>query len=428
MKIVQILPGSGGTFYCENCLRDTALVQALQAQGQDVILVPMYLPLYTDADVPPDAPVFFGGINVYLQQKFKLFRKTPRWLDRVLDSRFLLGLAAKKEGTTQANAHGAMTLSMLRGEDGNQAKELERLVNWLAEAEQPDIVHISSILLIGLARRIKEVLKVPVICSMQDEDTWIDHVGEDYAQACWDSIRQQTSVCDRLVTVSQYYRDKMVDQLGLKPEDIDVIPYGIDLDGYKQSSHPVPPVIGFLSKLTPFLGLELLVDAYMILKRREGLEDLQLRAMGGLNGDDKHFVKGLEGKLLNAGMAGDVQFLSEVDRASRLEFLSGLSVMSVPMPEGEAFGAFMAEAWAAGVPVVQPRVGAFPELVKMTGGGVIYDKSTPECLADALEPLLRDQQFAKELGEKGREATVREFGTTTVAQRMVSLYESIVSA
>jgi len=424
MKVVQILPGSGGTFYCENCLRDTALVQALQRRGQEMILVPMYLPLSTDGpELGRDTPVFFGGINVYLQQQFGLFRKTPRWLDRALDSRWLLGLAAKREGTTKAYGMGKMTLSMLQGADGNQAKELERLVQWLGEAEQPDVVHISTSLLLGLARRIKEALKVTVVCSMQDEDTWIDNMEPAYATACWDAIRERAADCDRFLTVSDYYRDAMCGRLGLAKETVDVVPIGIDLDGYETAGHDGPPTIGYLSKLTPSLGLETLVEAFMLLKRKKGLEELQLRAMGGLVGGDKRFVAGMRRRLAHTGMEKDAQFLAELDRVARIGFLKDLSVLSVPVPGGQAFGLYMLEAWAAGVPVVQPRAGAFPELVMKTGGGILYDGDTPDSLATALEPLLRDRNLACELGKRGQAVTRCEFAVERMAERMVGVYE-----
>ena len=426
MKVVQILPGSGGTFYCENCLRDTALVQELRRQGQEMLLVPMYLPLYTDGpDVAQDSPVFFGGINVYLQQKFRVFRRTPRWLDRLLDSRWMLGLAARQAGSTSPHGMGAMTLSMLRGEDGNQAKELERLVSWLAESDKPDLVHISTSMLLGLAGRIKEVLDIPVVCSMQDEDVWIDKLDGDYAAACWDAIRECAVDCDRFVTVSQFYRDAMSTRLGLQPHAIDVVPIGIDLAGYEQADRDAPPTIGFLSKLTPALGLDTLVKAFMLLKRKEGLEDLQLHAMGGLTGGDKRAVAKLEKQLSRAGMGEDVRFMAELDRAARIGFLQGLTVLSVPMAEGEAFGSFMLEAWAAGVPVVQPRAGAFPELIARTGGGVLYDENTPHALAAAIEPLLRDREHARELGQRGQDVTRREFSVETMAKRMMEVYQGV---
>ena len=102
MKIVHIVPGAGGTFYCPNCMRDCALVRELRRQGHDVLMVPMYLPVLIDSNgITGDVPVFFGGINVFLQQKLSLFRKTPRWVDRIFDSPWMLRQAAAREGTTE---------------------------------------------------------------------------------------------------------------------------------------------------------------------------------------------------------------------------------------------------------------------------------------------------------------------------------------
>jgi len=428
MRIAHILPGSGGTFYCQNCLRDTALVQALRRQGQDVVLVPMYLPIYTDGpELEQDTPVFFGGINVYLQQKSAVFRNTPRWLDRLLDARWLLRMAARHEGSTRASGLGEMTLSMLRGEEGRQVKELDRLVEWLASDEQPDLVHLSSIMLLGLARRIKQALDVPVMCTMQDEDTWIDKVESAYAEACWDAMRERAAECDGFVTVSRHYRDAMCPRLGIDPEAVEVVPIGINMTGYQPSAHDGPPTLGYLSRLTPSLGLGTLVEAFMILKRKEGLSDLQLRAMGGVTGPDKRFVARLRRRLARAGMAQDVRFVEELDRAARIRFVKELSVLSVPLHAGEAFGTFMVEAWAAGVPVVQPRAGAFPELVAMTGGGVVYDGETAQDLVNALEPLLRDRERTRELGQRAREVALHEFNIETMAERMVAVYENVAA-
>ncbi len=427
MRVVHILPGSGGTFYCENCMRDVALVKALRRQGHDVVLVPMYLPLYTDDhNITRGVPVFFGGINVYLQQVLPIFRRTPRWLDRLLDSRAILWMAARAEGSTKASGMGRMTLSMLRGEDGNQAKELDRLVKWLAEFERPDLVHISTSMLLGLARRLKEVLNVPVVCSMQDEDVWIDNLDKPYPQKCWDAIAECASDCDRFITVSTYYRDLMSDRLNLDREDIDVVPIGIDLDGYRTAERHGPPTIGYLSKLTSSLGLDTLVAAFMILKKKDGLGNLRLHAMGGLVGSDKQFVACLRRKLASAGMESDAVFMKELDREARIRFLEGITVMSVPIPGGEAFGMFLAEAWAAGVPVVQPRMGAFPELVEMTGGGLLYEGQTAESLAEALEPILRDRDYARKLGQAGREVAVKEFDVGLMAERTADVYRMVM--
>ena len=85
MNIVQITPGAGG-MYCGGCFRDNALVAALRKQGHETLMVPLYLPLTLDeADQSAGTPTFFGGINVYLEQKSALFRKAPKWLHSLLE-------------------------------------------------------------------------------------------------------------------------------------------------------------------------------------------------------------------------------------------------------------------------------------------------------------------------------------------------------
>ncbi|MHC4639143.1 MAG: glycosyltransferase family 1 protein, partial [Planctomycetota bacterium] len=176
MRIAQFTPGAGDNIYCENCLRDAALVRAFRKLGHEVLMIPLYLPLRVDGtEQLSNAPIFFGGINVYLQQQSAIFRKTPRWIDRIFDMRKLLEWVSGRSGMVDAHVLGKTTISMLEGEDGRQVKELKRLVNWLSEKEnKPDIVCLSNALLAGMAGRIKQKTGVPVVCMLQDEDQFLD--------------------------------------------------------------------------------------------------------------------------------------------------------------------------------------------------------------------------------------------------------------
>ena len=240
MKVVHVVPGSGGTFYCQNCLRDSSLVPALRNLGLDVILVPLYLPILTDEAAPEsDAPVFFGAVNVYLQQKLSLFRKTPRWLDRLLDADGLLSLIARKAASTRAEGLENMTLSMLRGEEGRQAKELDRLVRWLKADVRPDIVHLSNALLVGLARRMKEELGCSVVCSLQDEDDWVEAMRPGFVERVWKEMAQRAMDVDVFTSASSYYAEKMRNALNLPAEKLRVVHLGIPTDAYVSAPQPV---------------------------------------------------------------------------------------------------------------------------------------------------------------------------------------------
>lgn len=430
MKIVYIVPGTGGTFYCQNCMRDIELVRALRRMGHEVLMVPVYLPLLVDSgDLSAGVPVFFGGINCYLQQKFGFFRRTPRWLDRLFDAAWMLRGAAKKEGATEAAGLGAMTLSMLQGPEGNQKKELERMIAWLAEQEKPDVVHLSNALLLGMAGTLKERLDVPLFCSLQDELPWLDAIDDPFNRLCWEAISACAADVNAFVSVSQWYAGEMKQRMNLPDEKVHVIHLGIQCDEIKKAPMTFePPVIGYLSKMTESLGLGALVDAFIHVKQHPRLKDLKLRATGGQVGADKTYVKYLKRKLHRHGFEHDAEFLEEFDVEHRRDFIQSLSVMCVPNMEGEAFGLFIVEALAAGVPVVQPDVGAYPEILSAADGGVLYDPEDHHALAAALESLLLDANAARALGARGRGAVAEKFSTGRMADDTVALYSRFVTA
>ena len=124
---------------------------------------------------------------------------------------------------------------------------------------------------------------------------------------------------------------------------------------------------------------------------------------------------------MDAGLAGGAEFLPNVSREEKAAFLQSLTLLSVPASYGEAFGLYLVEAWAAGVPVVQPRCAAFPELVEATGGGILCEPGSAEALADGWETLLAEPAKAREMGARGRAAVEREFSMRRMAERFVAV-------
>jgi glycosyltransferase involved in cell wall biosynthesis len=429
MKIVYIVPGTGGTFYCQNCMRDCELVKTLREQGHDVFMIPVYLPILIDADgLSRDIPVFFGGVNVYLQQKFKLFRNTPRWLDKLFDASWILRKAASREGTTESAGLGPLTLSMLQGGDGNQKKELERLIAWLVEHEKPELIHLSNSLLIGMAKELKTALNIPILCTLQDEEAWLDGINPPYSDQCWEAMSKESEHVDAFIGVSKWYGDEMRRRMHLSEEKMRVVPLGIDLKDRVQSDlSSNPPVLGYLSKMCESLGLGLLTDAFIELKKNPKLKDLKLRATGGQLGDDRGYVEKLKKKLAKHGFENDAEFLDGFDGEQRREFIQTLTVLSVPAIGGEAFGMFITEALAAGVPVVQPDAGGFPEVVHATGGGIIYDPEDPNGLVEALETMLLNPEQLKAYSEQGKKVVFEQFGIDRMAEQFSDIYESLVT-
>jgi glycosyltransferase involved in cell wall biosynthesis len=429
MRIAHITPSSGDSFYCENCQRDIALVTAMRKSEHEIVLLPMYLPIETDEELAVRrSPIFFGGINVFLQQKLPIFRKTPRWLDKIFDSPALLRWAGRKAGMTSARDLAETTMSMLRGSHGKQVKELNRLVDWLAQdVNRPDIVTLSNVLLIGLAKPIKEKLGVPVLCLLQDEDGFIDGLGSPFAEKSWEIISELAREIDLFISVSNYYSDVMQEKLSLEREALEVVRMGIALDAYAHREKlPEVPTIGYLSRMCRERGLDTLVDAFIILKKNPKLQNARLRISGGARSDDAPFVNSLKQRLSSAGFISDVDFLPDFSKKARLEFLHSLSVMSVPEKQPVAYGLYVLEALASGVPVVEPAFGVFPELIDLTNGGVLYKENNAPSLAKAIEPLLLDPDYAHKLGTQGRNAVIKTLDVEINAREMIKLFERIV--
>jgi glycosyltransferase involved in cell wall biosynthesis len=128
------------------------------------------------------------------------------------------------------------------------------------------------------------------------------------------------------------------------------------------------------------------------------------------------------------GLRARVRFLGSFQRSERIRFLSSLAVLSVPVPGGTAFGTFILEALAAGVPVVQPRLGGFTELVSDTAGGLLYEPNSPEALAEALAELLTDPRKAREMGEAGRRAVRARYTAASMAACLEAAFGRLAPA
>jgi glycosyltransferase involved in cell wall biosynthesis len=423
MRLVHLTAGTG-SFFCGTCLRDHALVKALRRLGHDALLVPMYLPLLLDDSGRSDGtPLFFGGINVYLQQKLAVFRHTPQWLDKFFDSPGLLRQAGKRAGMTDPRELGEMTLSMIKGEHGYQVKELDKLIRWLID-EKPDVVCLSNSLLIGLAHRIREELRIPIICSLQGEDAFLDSLPEPYREQCWRLMQEHSADVNRFVAPSRYYGTLMQERLRLDADKTAVIYNGIDLEGFAPAQAPPQfPTVGFLARMCREKGLDTVVEAFRKLASR--VPRARLKVGGSQTDADRSFVNGLKGRLEQAGIANAAEFRPNLTHTEKQQFLREMTVLSVPTRSGEAFGLFVIEALAAGVPVVQPTSGAFPELVELTGGGVLHAPGDADSLGDALERLLLDPAHAAQLGRRGREIVLAHFTSDAMAGNFDKLLQEL---
>ncbi len=426
MRIVQIIPGTGGTFYCQNCLRDMELVRTLQRQGHDVIVVPLYLPLTADDAMAQSKPAFYSAVALYLRHTCPaLDRALPAAFWRMLDSMAVLRFAAHRAGSTRAAGLGDITVSMLRGEQGKQAKELERLVAWLRDdlGARPDVVVLSNALLLGLARRIKTELGVPVVCWLQDEHVWADAMLPDESRSVWAVVRERAADVDGLVAVSKYYTQRMSKVLGLASDRVRTIHIGVDPVATPADLTRRPRTIGFVSRLAAGEGFGLFVEAFIELRRDPRFADVRIKATGGMT--NKAYVSQQKRRLKAAGLASEAEIDPDAFQNERAAFVASLTLLSSPVPEGEAFGTYVIEAMAAGVPVVEPAVGAYPEIFKESGCGVLCPAVDAKSLAQTWAALLSDPARMADEARRGREAVNRHFNLDRMAREVAAYYEEL---
>ncbi len=409
--------------YCGNCLRDNALVTALRRQGHDAAMVPLYLPMRLDeAPAVVSTPTFFGGINVFLSQHSRLHRRAPAWLRRWMDAPFLLRFAAGRAAKTRAADVGELNHSMLRGESGNQSRELDELVGWMNNLPRPDAVFLSNALLVGFARRIREALGTRVFVFLQSEEAFLDAIPEPWGSRSWQMLAERGRDVDGWISPSRYFADRMTRRLGLPRDRVKVVPNGINLDGYdrlhaREPRRPGDPLtIGFFARQCHDKGLDLVVDTYIELRRNGAYPNLRLRIGGGCGPTDEPFVAEQKVKLAAAGLLADASFHPNVSRDEKIAFYAACDVLSVPARPGEAFGLYVIESLAAGTPLVQPTFGTFPELLDDTGGGVLCGPHDPKAIAAALRPLLDNPSRLREMGDAGRRAVFERYTDDAMAR------------
>jgi glycosyltransferase involved in cell wall biosynthesis len=414
--------------YCGSCLRDNAMAAELMARGHDVMLLPVYTPTFTDEPNVSRNHVVLGGISAYLEQYVPLFRKTPRWLDRLWDSKLVLSLASRRSISTNPKMLGEMTVSVLKGEGGFQRKEIDKFIDWVKHESPPDVINLPYSLLIGLAEPLREALGVPILCTLQGEDLFLNGLQEPYRTESLNLIRAQIKYVDSFLSVSEYYADFMPGYLGIPREKIRVVPLGINPHGFelRHARRDGPTTVGFLARIAPEKGLHVLAEAYRIMRESGELANARLEAAGYIAADCKPYLEGIQKRLTDAGLDGEFHYRGVLDRAEKIAFLRGLDVMSVPATYDEPKGVSLLEAMACGVPLVQPRRGGFTEILESTGGGLLVPADDPQSLADGLLRIIKDNRLAEELSANGFRGVREHYTAGHMADRVLEAYESVL--
>jgi glycosyltransferase involved in cell wall biosynthesis len=324
---------------------------------------------------------------------------------------------------------GEMTVSMLRGEQGNQVKEIRKLTEWLRAEAPPDVVTLPNSLLIGLARPIREAVRRPVSCTFAGDELFLSQLIEPYRSQSLELIRANLHHCDGFVALSRYNAAYWSRELGIPESRIHVVPLGIGVEDFhrERAAHSGFRV-GYFARIAPEKGLEQLARGYIRLRRETDFSGASLEAAGYMAPEHRGYLRTVERLFQDAGMAAEFHYRGELDRAQKVEFLRSIDLLSVPATYDEPKGLFLLEAMANGTPVVQPRRGAFTEFVEDTGGGILVNPDDDASLAQGIYTLWKDPALAAELGRRGADAVRRRFTVSQMAERAVEAYRTIAMA
>jgi glycosyltransferase involved in cell wall biosynthesis len=410
MRLAYITAGAGGMF-CGSCMHDNALARALMKHCTDVQLIPTYTPIRTDEDNFSVDRVFFGGINIYLQQIFPPFRYLPKWVDRLLDSPTLIRWVTSRYQSTDPKQLGALTVSMLNAEAGVLRKEVKVLGDFLEEHVQPDVINLTNILIGGMTPYLKQRFKCKMFCTLQGDDIFLDYLPEKYRGQALARIAELDSAFDGYIAHSHFYADYMADYLGISRSKFHITPLGLDVRDFPTPEQWSPPPsfsgkprsICYIARLAPAKGLHVLVDSFLALKKDDRFADLRLDIAGYLGDSDKEFAAEQFKKLDNAGLSDSYTYHGSVDRLEKIALLLRSDLACVPATYREPKGLYALEAMAAGRPIVLSDHGAFPEMIAAAGGGIL---AIPGDAADTAEKLAKLLENAVERENLGRSAQI----------------------
>jgi glycosyltransferase involved in cell wall biosynthesis len=445
MKIVHLIAGAG-PMYCGSCMHGNTLATALRKAGADIILAPVYTPLRTDEENVSIDRLAMGGINVFLDESLPLWRRMPAIVRRLLDRPLLVSWAARRGSSTRPEQLGRLTLAMLRGEDGPLKNDVQQLIDWLQAEIQPDLIHLSNVMLAGLARPLRRRLGIPVIATLSGEDGFLEKLPAPYYAQARAELRARAADLAGLVAMCGYYADFMAEYLAVPRKKISVIRPGLNLEGHEgrgemdgepsirtaqptvsslQSLNGRPKTIGFFSRICADKGLHLLVESLHAMSEAGSVPPYRLRVAGYLDRPDRVYLDDIQKRVRAWGMADRFEYVGELDRAGKIAFLQSLDVLCLSSVIRESKGLPVLEAWASGVPAVLPDHGAFSEMVADTGGGLLYDPKRPEALAEALGRMLGDDLFAAECGRRARRAVHERYTSQRESREMLALYEGL---
>lgn len=370
--------------FCGSCMQDNTLARTLRLAGVDAVLVPTYTPIRVDEEDVSSERVFLGGINVYLDSAIPGWKRLPAWMTGWLNRPSVIRTLSKL-GSTDAAKLGSLTLDMLKGTAGPQAREISQFADYLCDELQPDVVLFSNGLLSGVLSGLKSRFAGRIFCMLQGDDIFLDALSKRWRPRVMEQMQRNCQAFDGFVTHSQYYRDYMCDYLKLPAERFAQIPLTVEslpAETLPAETLPAetsdPPAassqrysLGYFARICPEKGIHnFLAAAERVLPE---FPDSHVGIAGYLPGQHQKWFHRLL-KKTQAAAPGRVHWLSSPDtREEKFAIIRRFDHLCVPTDYREPKGLYVLEAALCGVPSILPRHGAFPELIASLGAGTLYD-------------------------------------------------------
>ena len=394
MKIAIITAGGAGMF-CGSCMQDNTLARSLRAAGADALLIPTYTPIRVDEDNVSSQRVFMGGINVYLDSKLPGWRYLPGFLKRWLDRPAVVQWLSQFSSSTSAAELGGLTVDLLKGMAGPQQREIDELIQFLADDLKPDVILFSNALLSGAVPELRRRWNGQLVCMLQGDDIFLNDLREPWRTKAMSLIRQNASQFDTFLTHSRYYSRFMQEYLGLPAEKFHEIPLTIEDSPDTACGGAFPEHlaitkddeirIGYFARICPEKGAFRFMDAAeKVLPLRPSLKMVMAGFLPKLHEAAFHkrlaeIQKKFGERLHWAG--------SPADRNSKFTILGSFDWLCVPTEYEEPKGLYVLEAALLGIPSLLPSHGAFPERIEQLGQGKLFDPSSEQSLVDAILTL-----------------------------------------
>jgi len=292
---------------------------------------------------------------------------------------------------------------------------------------------LTNMLIAGCVPELKRRLDVPVLVTLQGDDIFYNFLPDPYRQQALAAMQSLVPHIDGFLVHTHTYAEKMARDLGIPDDRFLITPLGIDVSSICTSPPPPPPppttepadahpadrpvTLGFLARLAPEKGLEVLVEAFILAAQQAWGQSLQLAVAGWQGPQHLAFRESLEQRIAQANLSHRYRCYPDPDQAGKRRFLSTIDLLCVPTHYHDPKGLFALEAVAAGVPYLQPAHGAFPELHQRLGAGELFSPNTPQALTEALRQLLPRLTELQQATRQRLPELHQEIGLSSMATR-----------